>query len=147
MINDANDNYLHPYHGVSLPNDCRSIFTDAVIANYASHDWEVARMCGEQNGLECRDGNFWDSALRGEDWFDYRREGLGHLVWRERRERREIGATPQGSWHLHTRISDREQPIRGLDNKIWPFRGQKNKSWSIRGLTDFNPCARWLGSS
>ena len=55
--------------------------------------WEVARMCREreQNGLECRDGNFWYSALRGEDWFDYRREGPGHLVWREER-----GATPQG---------------------------------------------------
>ena len=38
MINDGHDNYLHPYRGVSLPNDCRSIFTSAVIANYASHD-------------------------------------------------------------------------------------------------------------
>ena len=70
MINNGNDNYLHPHHRVSLPNDCRSIFTDAVIANYASHDQqpqcencEMLRCCegqdvpAEENGLECCDVN------------------------------------------------------------------------------------------
>ena len=62
MINDGHDNYLHPYRGVSLPNDCRSIFTDAVIANYASHDQpglraRMWRVRGEWAGMS-RDGNF-----------------------------------------------------------------------------------------
>ena len=83
MINNGNDNYLHPYHCVSLPNDCRSIFTDAVIANYASHDqqaalWDAgrARMCRQR-----RMG--WNVAMlipkimlwSGVDWFDYTEEG------------------------------------------------------------------------
>ena len=68
MINDGHDNYLHPYRGVSLPNDCRSIFTDAVIANYASHDQpglraRMWRVRGEWAGMS-RDGNFWDYLLR-----------------------------------------------------------------------------------
>ena len=96
MINDGNDNYLHPYRGVSLPNDCRSIFTSAVIANYASHDQPGllrARMWRERAewaGMS-RDVNFWDYLLRVErtGLITGGREGL--LVCREQR-----GATPRG---------------------------------------------------
>lgn len=104
MINDGNDNYLHPYRGVSLPNDCRSIFTSAVIANYASHDQPGllrARMWRERAewaGMS-RDVNFWDYLLRVE------RTGLitggrGILFVESREEQH-----PGGCWHLHTRVS------------------------------------------
>ena len=63
MINDANNNYLHPYHGVSLPNNCRSIFTDAVIANYASHDQREALRSGQDVQRERESRMGWNVAM------------------------------------------------------------------------------------